>query len=117
MQITIRTKSVDLNPGLEAFIKEKLGKIDKLLPLNFAGGVEVEIGLTTTKHQKGDIYFAELQIELPKGKKIIAIEKKDNIKTAILASKESLALQIKKYKEKIEKEKTRGGKEEFQEQI
>jgi ribosomal subunit interface protein len=117
MEILIRTKSADLNSELEAFIKEKFGKLNKLLPQNFNGVMEVEIGLTNTKHQKGDIYFAEVQIELPKGKKIIAIAEKDNIKTSILAAKESLELQINKYKEKMEDEKKRSGEEEMEEEI
>jgi len=117
MEILIRTKSADLNPELEGFIKEKLGKISKLLPQNSNGVMEVEIGLTNTKHQKGDFYFAELQMELPKGKKIIAIAEKDNIKTAILAAKESLELQIKKHKEKMEDGKKRSGEEGLEEEI
>jgi ribosomal subunit interface protein len=117
MEIIIRTKNSDLNPELEGFIREKLGKLSKLLPQNFAGGIEVEIGLTNTKHQKGNFYFAELQMEMPKGKKIIAITEKDNIKTAILAAKESLELQIKKYKEKLETEKKRVDAEEIEEEI
>jgi ribosomal subunit interface protein len=108
---------VDLNPGLEAFVNEKLGKLHKLLPQNFTGKIEVELGLTNTKHQKGDIYFAEAQMEMPKGKKVIAISEKDNIKTAIIELKEALEFQIRKYKEKFETEKKRAVKEEPEEEI
>ncbi len=63
--------------------------------------VWVEIGKTTSHHQKGDIFRAEAQMRFP-GKSLRAESKRDDLKLAITEIKDELQRELKQYKEKAE---------------
>jgi ribosome-associated translation inhibitor RaiA len=56
MGIIIKVKNLQINPSLEAFIHKHIGSLNKFLPENSKGVIEVEISLLSNHHQKGDIY-------------------------------------------------------------
>lgn len=103
MQLSVRTKNIELNPELRSYVEEKIGvTLDKLLvhkkpPLE-AG---VELIRLTYHHQKGLIYRAEAQVFFH-GHKIIAEANGETIKEAIDAVKDELEREIKSYQGKKE---------------
>ena len=101
MEIRIKTKNLKLNPKLEKFIQDKLKVLQKFFPANAVKIIDVEIGMTSRHHQKGDIYSAEIQTETPLGRVLRAYSEKDKIEIAILDAKKEIEAQFVKFKERL----------------
>ncbi len=98
MKISIKTKNITLNEPLKVFIHEKIGSLEKFLG-NDTDSLLVEVELDKTKHQnKGDIFRAEVQIDVP-NKLLRAESTMDDLRKAIVEVKDQLQVQIKKYRE------------------
>ncbi|MDO8530332.1 MAG: ribosome-associated translation inhibitor RaiA [bacterium] len=111
MQITIKSKNVELNGQLESFINKKIGGVAKFLKafeghsLPVAGGRNlfdtfVEVERETMHHKKGDIFKAEAKIYLP-GKSLFAKAHGDNLIKAVDEVRDELEAEIRKYKTKV----------------
>jgi putative sigma-54 modulation protein len=108
MNIKIKATNIELTDYLSKLVDQKIKKIEKLLPDVPDLIVEVEIGKTTNHHQKGDLFRAEVQIELPPGGKMLrAVSEKEDFSSALTHAKKELEVQIKKHKEKISLERRR----------
>jgi ribosomal subunit interface protein len=125
MEITIKTKDIELTTELKEFIEKKISPLEKFLKFlynknHFQEKPEIklflEIGKTTKHHKKGEVFFAEGQLEFPGGILYSTSTAKD-IKLAIIETREELERQIKKYKEKYKNkiEKDRKIKEKIKE--
>lgn len=98
MDINIKTKNITLNSALKIFIEDKIGSLEKFLNGVVPVLVEVDISKTTKHHNKGDVFRAEVQIEVPK--RLLRAESiKDDLRKAIVDVKDELQIQIKRYKE------------------
>ena len=112
MQIIIKGTKIKLTKTLKDFVEEKVRDLEKFFEFkikqNFEVKAFVEIGKTSKRHRKGDIFFAECQIFLP-GKGVRAAAEREDLKLAICEVKDELQVQLKKYKkirmEKLIKEK------------
>ena len=99
MNIIIKTKNIELDEYLEKFINEKIGKIGKFLsPDNQE--IFVEIEKESNHHKKGDIFCAEIMVQMP-GKKLMAIARESNIQKALTEAKKEMEMEIKKHKTKM----------------
>lgn len=104
MNIIIKTSKLELTPAIEEYIYEKIGSLDRFIKNRFEqkGEIkaEVEIARTTKHHRRGDVFYAEINLHLPK--KNLRAEHSDwDIRVAIDQAKDKLRQEIKKYKEKI----------------
>lgn len=97
MQINIKTKNITLTDAIKEYVEEKIGPLEKFLQGVEPIIVEVEVGKTSQHHNKGDVFRAEVQIEVP-GKLLRAESVKDDLRKAIVEVKDNLQVQIKKYK-------------------
>jgi putative sigma-54 modulation protein len=111
MNVKIKGTNVELTDYLLKLVNEKVKKIEKLLPGNTDLIVEVELGKTTRHHQKGDLFRAEVQVEVPGGKMLRAVSEKEDFRTALTDVREEIEVQIKKHKDKISLEQRRKIKE------
>lgn len=97
MQINIKATNAKLTPEAHEFINEKISSLSK-----YCDGVikaDVEVGLTTFHHQKGDIYKAEVNLSVPK--KVLRAEvETDDIVKAINQVRDKLKMELIKYKER-----------------
>jgi ribosomal subunit interface protein len=109
MKINIKATNIELDDALRFWVEEKIGELEKFLgvfgPDNFFVGEKekveawVEIGKTTRRHLKGDIFRAEVQLHLPK--KSLRAEATDiDLRVAINTVKDELQREIKQYKDK-----------------
>lgn len=111
MKIIIKSTNIKLTKALRGWVKTKLGSLMRFYD-GFArkdvlsSGKEdervdvfVEIGKTTTKQNKGEVFRAEAQIRLP-GKSIRAEATRRNLSAAIVEARDKLQRKIKRYKEK-----------------
>jgi len=112
MQIIIKGTKIELTRALKDFVEEKVKDLEKFFEFkvkqNFEVKAFVEIGKTSKRHRKGDIFFAECQIFLP-GEGVRAVAEREDLKLAICEVKDKLQIQLKKYKD-IQMEKIARGK-------
>ncbi|MDD4073915.1 MAG: ribosome-associated translation inhibitor RaiA [Candidatus Pacebacteria bacterium] len=100
MEIKIKTTNIEITEYLKKLVNSKAKKIDKLLS-DYSGLIlEVELDKTTKHHQKGDIFRAEMQVQVPKGKLLRSVSKKENFRSSLSEAEKDLIIQIKKYKDK-----------------
>lgn len=101
MKIIIKTTNIELVSSIKQYIDEKVGSIDKFLGDMDRGAVEarVEVGKSTKGQQKGDIFRAEVNLNLP-GKLLRSVAHEEDLRTAIDKVKDELQREIKKYKGK-----------------
>jgi len=112
MKISIKTTNLDLTPSLKTFINTKLNNIEKIIQkFNTEGAVmiELELARTTKHHLKGDVFMAEANLKLP-GKTLRAVDKNEDIRTAIDNMRQILQREITKYKTKHSSGKVRKNK-------
>jgi len=107
MEIKIKATNTELTEYLKKLVDQKVKKIGKLLSENPDLIIEVELEKNGKHHQKGEIFRAEVQVEVPGGKILRAVSKKEDFRLALTEVKENLLIQIKKYKEKSSLEKRR----------
>lgn len=101
MKITIKATGLELTPPIKEFIEEKVGSVQKFLQRfddNNQVLAEVEIGRPSTHHSKGEVYFAEININLP-GNILRAKTENSDIRAAINDAKEVLKREIDRYKD------------------
>lgn len=99
MKISILSKNIKLTSKIKKGIENKMRDLDKIsnkigIPLQ----IFFEIAIETKHHQKGSIYYAEANIEVP-GKIIRAEAREENIYTAINKVKDEIERSLKKYKD------------------
>jgi ribosomal subunit interface protein len=98
MTINLIQKGLELTPAIKAYVEEKMQALEKyLVDVDF---MDVEVGMTTHHHQKGDVFFCKANVEYLG--ELIHVEEeradlyeaidcaKDRLKETILQSKDSL---------------------------
>jgi len=99
MQLNIKATNLELTPKLRDYMQKKMDMLDKYLGKLKVISAHIEVGKTSNRHLKGEIYSAEVNLSL--GSDLLRVEKteKDMFK-AIDKVKDHLELVIKKYKDK-----------------
>jgi len=99
MQIDIKGTNLELTEAIKNYVNEKIGSLDKF----FEGILEarVDIGLTTKHHQKGNIFRAEVNLEVPRKHILRAEAEREDLYMAINEVKNELQQQLKKFKGKM----------------
>jgi len=99
MKINIRANNLKLTPAIQAYIEEKMAAVEKFLGNIQVINCDFEVELTTKHHHKGDIFRAEVNLEVAKN--LLRVEKLEaDLYKAIDKVKDHLIELIKKYKEK-----------------
>lgn len=100
MKINIR-KNLDLTPSLSIYIDQKLAPLAKFIKkFDETGEAELwlELSRTTRHHGKGgEVFLAVVDLRLP-GKILRAEEYAEDVRKAIDRAKDTLRLEIEKYK-------------------
>ena len=99
MQINIKSTKIELTPEIKDYIQKKMDMLEKYLGEIKVISAHFEAEKTTRHHQKGEIYRAEANLDLPG--ELLRVEKTEKeLFKAIDKVKDHLAEAIKKYKEK-----------------
>ena len=99
MKINIKA-GTDLTPSFRRYIEEKLGTLAKFIKrFDETGEAEIwlEISRTTRHHRKGDVFVAAVGLRLPR-KVLRAEEYAGDARAAINRARDTLRLEIEKYK-------------------
>jgi len=99
MQIDIKGTNLELTQAIKDYVNEKIGGLEKFFDQILEA--KVEVGLTTKHHQKGKIFRAETNLEVPQKHIIRAEAEREDLYMAINEVKDELQIQLKKYKEKM----------------
>jgi len=103
---------MEWTPSLKAFVEKKLGSLERFVRrFDMEGAVElrVEVAKTTQHHRKGEVFYAEGNLRLPKAL-LRAEEYAEDLRVAVDRLKHTLELEIKKYKTKFLDKPRREGK-------
>lgn len=99
MKINLKTKNFSLTPNIKIYLEEKINSLDKFLPSDESISSDIELSKTTKHHQKGDIFRAEVNLNVP-GKLIRVVAEEWDLRVAIDSVKDELQREIKNNKEK-----------------
>lgn len=101
MPISIKTTNLEITPSLNSYIEKKIGSLIKFLKQYDSSVIEttVEIGKPSQHHKHGNVYYAEVNINLP-GQFIRANINAADVYSAIDGVRDELQRQIKENKEK-----------------
>jgi putative sigma-54 modulation protein len=100
MQTNIKASKVELTDKVKSYIQKKMDMLDKYLGNFKVIKCEVEVGLAIGSQKSGDIYRAEVNLDLPG--ELLRVEKTEKtMEKAVDKVKDHLEIMIKKYKEKI----------------
>ncbi|MBI2035636.1 MAG: ribosome-associated translation inhibitor RaiA [Candidatus Liptonbacteria bacterium] len=107
MRITVKATKLVLTPALNVFIEKRLARLSKLLKSwDDRGSVllRVEVARTTRHHKKGDVFRAEVNLDMPS--KVLRAEAENNdIRIAVNEAYKKLEGEVKKIKGKLESKK------------
>ncbi len=98
MLINIRAKGTDLTPALRAHAEEKIGMLDKYFDNIIKA--DVEIGMESSHHQKGKIFYAEANLHVPK-KNLRVVKEAEDLYKAIDKVKDHFKVELEKMKGKM----------------
>ena len=96
MKVNIKATNMELAPSVTELVQEKMGSLDKYF--NNIQQIEVEVGMTTRGQQKGDIYFCEVNVSVPKKLLRYRLEVEE-LNKAINDAKKGIQNELQKYKE------------------
>ncbi len=99
--ITIKIKTTNITPNqlLNSFVEKKLKELEKYIPEDFGAIVEVEVGRTIKRQKTGDIFRAEIQVQMPGGKLLRSVSENNEMQGAVIEAHNNLLIQFEKYKE------------------
>jgi len=100
MQINIKATNIELTPEIKDYVQEKMDMLEKYLGSVQVINADFEVAMTTRHHNKGKIYQAEANIEVPGD--LLRVEKTEkDLYKAIDKVKDHLMYSIVRYKEKM----------------
>ncbi|MFA5083969.1 MAG: ribosome-associated translation inhibitor RaiA [Candidatus Paceibacterota bacterium] len=102
MKITIKATNMDLTPALSQYIEEKVGSLAKFIKnyeIDSEIQARVEVGRSTRHHHSGNVFRAEVNLDLPK-KILRSVAEKEDIRVAINRARDELQQEIKKRNQK-----------------
>lgn len=109
MKINIKPIDFDITPSFETYITTRLEYLEKFIKkFDTMGEVKIffEIRRTTRHHKKGDVFWAAADMRLPK--KVLRAEKQgDDARAVVDDIKDTLRLEIEKYRAKFLESKVR----------
>ena len=87
MKVSIKYTNIGSSPAIDTYVEQKIGERDEFINIAADGAshggetVEafVEVGRTTTHHQKGNVFRAEVQIKMP-GDKLELLRKAEELR-------------------------------------
>lgn len=109
MKLNIKATGISLNPEITNYLEKRLQSLNNLISDgNQNAMIDAELGRTTTHHQSGDIFRAEINLHT-EGKSYRAVAEKENLNSAIDAVKDEMENILTKEKRKRLSLVRRGG--------
>lgn len=113
MILTIHGTGIELTDAIKAYALKKISSLEKFF--HNVTKVEIDLGMRTHHHQKGTVYYAEVNMHIPG--RLVRVEKDaDDLYKAINKVKDHLKVELESVKEKrqAKDKKTIRAKKEYQ---
>lgn len=100
MRLNLKSTAITITPQTRSYLDKKLQSLAKLLDLDDGAVlIDVELGRTTRHHEKGDVFFAEINIH--RGKESFrAVSDRPDLMSAIDGMRDSIARELSSHKDK-----------------
>lgn len=99
MNLNIKSTKIELTQNIRGYIEEKVAMLEKYLGTVTPLHCDFEIALINKHHNKGDVFRAEINLQLPG--ELLRVEKTEaDLYKAIDKVKDHMAEMIKKYRGK-----------------
>ena len=108
MNINIKTTQITSTPAISEYVNKRLEKIGKIIGDDPSVQCDIELARTTSHHNKGDIFKAEIHI-VGAGKNLYASAEKEDLYTAIDIVQNDIMRELTAHKEKQISMVRRGG--------
>lgn len=99
MNIIIKATNIELTSNIKEYVEKKISSLDKYF--NNIIEAQVEIGVNSKRHQKGEIFFAEVNLKVP-GKILRILKTEKMLFKAIDKVKDHLKVILRRHKEKLQ---------------
>jgi len=100
MEIKIKATRIEMTKALQDYVETKISSVSKYLGKVKPANCEVEVSKSVGGQNKGEIYRAEVNLDVPG--KLLRVEKTEkDLYKAIDKVKDHLEMIIKKYREKM----------------
>ena len=112
MTINIKATGMEMTDAIKQYAEDKFEDLIK-----FFGNIQhmdIDIGMRSHHHHKGKIFYAELNVSVPKKEMIRVVKEADDLYKAIDKVRDHLKSELKEFKEKLktkDKKQLRGQKE------
>ena len=98
---TIQAKNIELTEAIRLYVEEKVILLEKLTHgFEPVAKLAVEVGKTSHHHAKGEVFRAEMNLQIP-GKMLRAEEVREDLYEAIDMAKDELKRQLTDHKERL----------------
>lgn len=111
MRIQIKARGFELTPALTQFVEEKMEGLTKFLAKwdrEDVALLDVEVAKTTQHHNKGNVFYAEANLQLPNVPLLRIEETNEDLHMAIVKVKDRLKNELSRLKEKLAEHKGSG---------
>lgn len=98
MLINIKGTGIELTDPIKQYVEEKVNDLEKYF--DNAQRADVDIGLLSNHHNKGKIYYAEVNLHLP-GNDLRVVKESEDLYKAIDKVRDHMKNEIKERKEKM----------------
>ena len=99
MKINISSKGMEMTSAIKQYAEKKIADLDKFYKKIIMA--EIRVGKESSHHNKGDIFFAEVKLEVP-GTDLFAEKTEEDLYKAIDKVRDYLEDELKKRKDKSE---------------
>ncbi|PJA46332.1 ribosomal subunit interface protein [Candidatus Uhrbacteria bacterium CG_4_9_14_3_um_filter_36_7] len=98
---SIQSTNIELTDAIRSYVEQKVFLLEKLLTdFEASAKLTVEVGKTTQHHYKGEVFRAEMNLDIP-GEFFRAEEIREDLYEAIDAAKDNLKRQLSDYKDRL----------------
>ena len=111
MILKVKGTGIELTDAIRQYAEEKFSDMTKFF--DNIQNADIDIGLRSQHHQKGKIFYAEINVSVP-GKEIRIVKDSEDLYKAIDKVKDHLKSELKEFKERLrhkDKKVLRGQKE------
>ena len=111
MKINIQGTGIELTGAIKDYAEEKIGSLVKFF--DNIQSADIDVGMNSHHHQKGKVYYAEVNLSVP-GRLVRVVKEAEDLYKAIDKVKDHLKVELEKMKEKMrakDKKVLRGNKE------
>ena len=109
MIVTIHGTGIELTPAIREYAETKIESLTKFF--DQITKAEIDVGMTTQHHNKGEIYYADVNLHIPGNVLRVSKEEKDLYK-AIDTVKDHLKIDLEKIKGKKRAKDKKGLRQE-----